>query len=160
MATWQLDWFLRNEARSPLNRPSVESAGLSTVPGIGPGTWNKRALADAQEYQPTIASVGRTKTLYRLYTEDVAFDTVRSLIKRYFDGATILRGLGLDAATQSADEPALIIEIVSSLPDALQRIIHLAGDIRVTNAQVSVLITRQDVTTFEVNARTPLDGSL
>jgi hypothetical protein len=49
-------------------------------------------------------------------------------------------------------EAALIVEIVTSAPDALQRIVDLAGDLRVAGKQISVLVTRQTVDTFEVTA--------
>ncbi len=101
-----------------------------------------------------------SKTVYRLYTQDVRRNATIALVKRYFEGATLSYGIGLDSRTQSTDENAVTIEIVTSKPDAFQRVLHLAGDIRETNAQVSVLITRQDVTTFEVTERTVTHGEL
>lgn len=129
-----------------------------TLPAIGPGGWDKHALANAQG-QAT-ASVGRVKTLYRLYTEDINRTYTIALVKRYFDGATLTFGIGLDARTQERDENNITIEIVTSAADAFQRVLHLAGDIRERNNQISVLITRSAVTTFEVTEQTPLDGSL
>jgi hypothetical protein len=90
------------------------------------------------------------KTLYRLYTQWLSNVDIASYIGRYFDGATVYRGIGLDARTQDASENAVIIEIVSSASDALQRVLHLAGDLRVAGNQISVLVTVQDVRTFEV----------
>jgi hypothetical protein len=92
------------------------------------------------------------KTLYRVYTEDVPGVDLTPIVKRYFDGATILRGVGLDARTQVKDEPAIVIEVITSHADGLQRVVNLAGDIRQLNSQISVLVTRQAVTTFEVTS--------
>lgn len=100
------------------------------------------------------------KTLYRLYTQDVNRNRTIAIVKRYFEGATLTYGIGLDARTQFADENAVVIEIVSSAPDALQKVLDLAGDIRETNAQISVLITRQQATTFEVTERSATHGEL
>lgn len=139
----------------------------ATVAGIGPGGWDKHALANAQGQRGTPAdSIARlaadvagrevpalftTKIVYRLYTEDVHHPNDRNdIIKRYFDGATVYWGVGLDARTQDGAEAALIIEIVTSAADALQRIADLAGDLRIAGKQISVLVTRQTVDTFEV----------
>jgi hypothetical protein len=130
-----------------------------TVPGIGPGGWDSKALSNAQG-QTVAPSVGHHKTVYRLYTEDVRRNATIVLVKRYFEGATLSYGIGLDSRTQSTDENAVTIEIVTSKPDAFQRVLNLAGDIRETNNQVSVLITRQDVDTFEVTERTVTHGEL
>ncbi len=148
MATWQLEQFLRKTLgvqRGP------------TVKGIGPGSWDSGALARNQE-----RFSGHPKTVYRIYTEDAFADSAElsELVKRYFDGATILYGTGLDGRTQNTDEQAVIIEVITSKPDALQRILNLAGDIRELNAQVSVLVTRQDVKTFEVTLESVTKGAL
>lgn len=144
----------------------------ATLAGIGPGGWDKHALANAQGQAGTSHdSIARlaadvtsrtndatpalfaTKTLYRLYTEHVISVTyLETLIGRYFDGATLYFGTGLDARTQDASESSVTIEIVTSAADALQRIADLAGDLRVAGNQVSVLVTRQTVDTFEVTA--------
>lgn len=110
-------------------------------------------LADAQD--PTgradRPAFNTPKRLFRLYTEHLPLRyNVRSLIGRYFDGATLYYGTGLDARTQADAEDALVIEIVSSKSDALQRVLDLAGDIRALGQQVSVLVGVQDVRTFEV----------
>jgi len=149
--TGKLEEFLRRLERKPADNSR-------TTPGIGPGGWNSKALSNAQG-QAT-QSVGRTKTVYRLYTEDTRRNATLAIVKRYFDGATVLYGIGLDARTQTADENAVVIEIVSSKADSLQRILDLAGDIRVSNGQISVLITRQNVDTFEVTEHSATDGVL
>jgi len=130
-----------------------------TLAGIGPGGWDSKALANAQG-QATATSAGKVKTIYRLYTEDVNRNRTIATVKRYFDGATLLYGIGLDARTQFADENAVVIEIVSSKTDALQRVLDLAGDLRENNAQISILITRHDVHTFEVTETSPTQGTL
>lgn len=141
----------------------------ATLAGIGPGGWDKHALANSQGQHGTphdsiarlaadVASretpaLFTTKTVYRIYTEDAHHPNDRNdIIKRYFDGATVYWGVGLDARTQGGAEAALIIEVVSSAADALQRIADLAGDLRVAGKQISVLVTRQTVDTFEVTA--------
>ncbi len=117
----------------------------------------------AHTYRPTHGgypepAFNTSKVLYRLYTEEILtvdsggpvwFD-VTPYVNRYFAGATIYRGVGLDTRTQNGAENALIIEVVSSLPDGLQRALNLAGDLRIVLGQVSVLVTVQDVRTFEV----------
>ena len=120
-------------------------------------------LAEAQEEHAHRArnapAFNTPKTLYRLYTEHLAHVNAQGIVGRYFAGATIYNGLGLDARTQDASEDALIIEIVSSAPDGLQRAIDLAGDLRTLGNQVSVLVTVQDVRTFEITGQRqrPLD---
>lgn len=114
-------------------------------------------LAQAQEKhaertRATAPAFNTFKRVYRLYTETVAWVDVKALVKRYFDGASIFFGVGLDARTQQRDELATMIEIVSSLPDALQRAVNLAGDLRQAGNQISVLLTVQDVRTFEITA--------
>lgn len=119
-----------------------------------------RSLANAQERHARNADApafNTPKTLYRLYTEYVLSRAkVAAIVGRYYAGATIYRGLGLDARTQDTSEEALIIEIVSSLPDALQRVVNLAGDLRHAGNQISVLVTVQDVRTFEITEAEPV----
>lgn len=160
MSTPELEQFLRHELKT----------APSTVAGIGPGGWDKHALSNAQGQAGTphdsiarlaadvtertndATALFATKTLYRLYTEDLNRGRTRDIVKRYFDGATLYYGIGLDARTQANDEEAVIIEIVTSAADAVQRIADLAGDLRVAGKQISVLVTRQTVDTFEVTA--------
>ena len=118
-----------------------------------------QGLADAQEKhaaRTNAPAFNTTKTLYRLYTERTLLD-LASYIGRYFAGATIFYGTGLDARTQDGSEESVTIEIVSSLPDSLQRVLDLAGDLRVAGRQISVLVTVQDIRTFEVTADVPTD---
>jgi hypothetical protein len=118
-----------------------------------------RNLANAQErHAGNVAgpAFNTLKKLYRLYTEQrLSESRVVSIIARYFEGATLTYGTGLDSRTQDARENALIIEIVSSLPDALQRVVNLAGDLRHAGNQISVLVTVQDVRTFEITEAEP-----
>ncbi len=162
MATFQLEQFLKS-FRGDLGTVA-EIPSVRTVPGIGPGTWDRNALANSQGQAGKVVkpaqSVGTVKTLYRLMTQDINRNQTVAIVKRYFEGATLTYGIGLDARTQQADENAVVIEIVTSAADAFQRIVNLAGDIRVINGQISVLITRQDITTFEVTARTATHGEL
>jgi hypothetical protein len=137
MATWQLEQLLRKTLGKP--------ATPATVAGIGPGTWDSNELARQQD--PADGLFTR-KSLDRIYTEDDG--NLTELVNRYFEGATILHGIGLDVSASYGIEASATIEVVSSKPDALQRIVNLAGDIREVNKQVSVLVTRQNVETFEV----------
>ena len=89
-----------------------------------------RNLATAQE-----THAAATAVVYRLYTEDLP--GLVDLTKRYFDYASFFYAQGLDNGTVEA---ARIIEIVGTLAD-LQRVVDLAGDIRVTNGQSTVLVT-------------------
>ena len=98
-----------------------------------------RSLAAAQEHH-----VAQTAVTYRLYTEDVP--GLVDLTKRYFKGASFFYGQGL---SDGQIEAARIIEIVGTLAD-LQRIVDLAGDIRVTNHQSTVLVTWTRSTSFVV----------
>jgi len=101
-----------------------------------------RDLAEAQEahsarkYEPCLAVV------YKLYTEDKS--GLIELIARYFDSATLTYGVGL---WQGKTEASRIIEIVGTLAD-LQKVINLAGDIRVKNNQSCVLVTWSHATSF------------
>ena len=113
-----------------------------------------RNLADAQEAHANRPAFDTPKTLFRLYTERLPFVDVSAVVARYFEGATIFDGVGLDARTQSAAENAVIIEIVSSKADAMQRALDLAGDLRVLGRQISVLVTVQEIRTFEVTSAT------
>jgi hypothetical protein len=151
MATWQLDAFLRNYKAA---------ATPTTVPGIGPGGWDKNALANSQGQSGRKVSIGTPKTVYRVYTQDIRRNATLDIVRRYFEGATAFYGVGLDARTQLSDENSVTFEIVTSKPDSLQRILDLAGDIRIQNEQISVLITRQSVDTFEVTETTPTKGTL
>jgi|KBSSwiStaDraftv2_1062776.scaffolds.fasta_scaffold19331_12 hypothetical protein len=121
-----------------------------TIPGIGPGGWDKHALANAQGQAPADSALLKTKTVYRVYTENLNSRAVTEIIGRYFEGATITKAIGLDARTQGASESAIVIEIITSKVDALQRIAFMAQDIRTHNAQISVLVSRATVDTFEV----------
>lgn len=147
MSTPELEQWLRKHGT---DKPA------STVPGIGPGGWNKHALANAQgQAGKPHDSLLQTKTLYRLYTENTLVlhrSDLLAIVGRYFNGATIYFGTGLDARTQADSEPAIVVEIVTSAVDSLQRIADLAGDLRVVGQQISVLVTRQTVDTFEVTA--------
>lgn len=113
-----------------------------------------RNLAAAQDIggETSSPAFNAAKTLYRLYTQFLPDVDVRSIVQRYFAGATLYYGVGLDARTRDAAEESLTIEIVSSLPDALQSVLFLAGDLRIVGKQISVLVTVQPIRTFEITA--------
>lgn len=115
------------------------------------GALEAKLRADERNTRAT-DSLFTPKTAYRVYFED-RYDTngVADIVARYFEGATIFRdAYGLDSRAIGGREPSIVVEIVSSKPNALQRVIDLAGDIRAHYHQVSVLVTRQVVDTTEV----------
>jgi hypothetical protein len=119
-----------------------------------PGNWRKSDLANSQESAAfeTRAKLETTQAvLYELYTENT--DTLYALVGRYFKGATFISGIGLWEGTA---EYAAVIKILGTRQD-LQRILDLAGDIRVTNHQSNVIVTwsavnRFDITEASINA--------
>lgn len=124
-----------------------------TVYGIGPGGWDIYKLTrDQQEAAQAKSIPSHAKTLYRIHTEDVANNglRVRDLVRSYFEGATITFGIGLDKRTQLADEPSVTIDIVTSHTNGLAKVLALAGAIRRLNHQISVLVVRIPVDTYEV----------
>lgn len=150
MATGALEKFLCTQHTAVWLAVKRNLSG-KTVAGIGPGGWDSRALANAQGQAPADGALLKRKTVYRIYTEDILpLATVTAIIGQYFASATLFYGVGLDARTQDSHENSLTIEIVTSAPDSLQRITNLAGDIRFTARQISVLVTRATVDTFEV----------
>ena len=116
---------------------SVNPTVGHTTPGIGPSFWRSTAYGDTPK--PTPVSV-----VYRLYTE--TRDNLVELVSRYFDGATLLHGIGI---WQGNHEDATIVEVIATSAD-LQRIVNLAGDIKHVNAQSSVLVTWSNVSRLDV----------
>lgn len=92
--------------------------------------------------------------LYRLYTEGapVLRESLKTLTLRYFKGATILYGVGL---YDGAEETCAVIEVLGD-DDDRQRIINLAGDIRIVNGQASVLVSWHSLSVFNVCEPLPL----
>ena len=103
-------------------------------------------LRNAREKRAKQAIYNAETILYSLYTE--SRPNLSFLTSRYFPGHTIYSG---DGCYQGVNEPARVIEIVGKRDD-LQHIFDLAGDIRVVNAQESVLITWQAVSSYSVTA--------
>ena len=101
-----------------------------------------RRLAEAQEAHARIVPSG--PVLFTLYTEDR--DNLLMLVFRYFAGATLINATGL---YNGQTELAKVIEIVGTLAD-LQKVVFLAGDIKVVNEQQSVLFTYAPVNSFSV----------
>lgn len=91
------------------------------------------------------------KHLYRIYTE--TRPGISMVVKEYFEGATIYQGVGLDARTQHHKEHSTIIEIVSSNPNADERVLELAKHLRHRDGQISVLVTRIPIETWEVTGQ-------
>ena len=97
--------------------------------------------------QETHAPFFETRVRYRLYTEGVG--DIVGLVSRYFAGATIIPALGVWGGEV---ESSAVIEILGTDAD-LQRVVDLAGDIRVTNKQYAVYVTRDTLVDFrEVSA--------
>lgn len=114
-----------------------------TVPGIGPGKWDKGALAREQE------SHAETVT-YRLYVgdNDNLIATITEIVARYFQGATITYSTGV---WQGDREPSFVVDIVATRAD-LQKVVALAGDLRLAGNQTCVLLTWAPVTSLLVTA--------
>jgi len=148
--TGSLNEFIRKAGAAFWQSATPEVLRKGTIAGIGPGGWDKHALANAQGQAPADGALLKTKTVYRVYTENLNSRAVTEIIGRYFEGATITKAIGLDSRTQGASESAIVIEIITSKPDQLQRIAFMAQDIRTHNAQISVLVSRATVDTFEV----------
>jgi hypothetical protein len=104
-----------------------------TVPGIGPGSWDAGKLAESQELHAR--ALASSVVTYRIYTEDRL--NLVELVSRYFDGATLYYTRGL---WRGEVESGAVIEILGT-PADLQKIMFLAGDIKHTNAQQSVLVS-------------------
>jgi hypothetical protein len=127
-----------------------------TVPGIGPGTYDKSALARAQESQ---AQIGRHQpTLFRLYTE--SRENIPQLVSRYFEGFTVYRAVGY---WQGQPEASDSIDILTDSSD-IRSIFYLAEDIRRENAQQCVVVTwfdAQGLHRFDVteNVVSPFGGA-
>jgi hypothetical protein len=114
-----------------------------------------QTLAESQERKHAehnhVGAFNALKTEYRIYTESkLSTRELADVVARYFEGATIYSGIGLDSRTQDTFESAVVVEIVSSKLDSLQRALDLAGDLRVLGNQASVLVSKRDVHTFEV----------
>jgi hypothetical protein len=80
--------------------------------------------------------------LYRIYTEDKDRDIIYALIGAYYDGFTVLPGIGF---WKGGQEKCLVIEIIGC-PDDMEDIEILCKAIRETNAQQAVMLTVQEVT--------------
>ncbi len=114
----------------------------------------RRSVSEAQERSVKLRNIARENAAkresksvtYRLYTEEK--DNLDSLTHRYFDAFTRLYGVGSYKGTL---ESAVIVEIIGT-PADLQKVINLAGDIRVVNAQESVLVTWSEVSRLDVTA--------
>lgn len=103
-----------------------------TLLGIGPGRWNSRKLATAQEEH-----AANRQNVYTLYTEAVPDLNLKDIIGRYFSGYTVSSAIGV---YEGQTEPTTVITIVAPLSD-MQKVVDLAGDIRVAGKQHTVLMT-------------------
>lgn len=116
----------------------------------------RRSVSKAQERSVKLRNIARENAAkresksvtYRLYTEDTNLPTLRALTARYFDGYTLLFGQGCYKATM---ESTVVVEVIGT-PADLQKVVNLAGDIRVVNAQQSVLVTWSEVSRLDVTA--------
>lgn len=76
---------------------------------------------------------------YRIYTETRS--NVPSIVARHFDSATLTTGLGLWRGEQEA---STVIEILTT-EESRDKVSALARDLKVSNSQVAVLITSEQV---------------
>ena len=84
--------------------------------------------------------------LYRLYTEHQTEVALYPLISALFTGATVYASRGL---WQGVAETGAVIEVLGSHEDRA-KVFILARNIREAFAQTAVLVTIQNVSTFEV----------
>lgn len=117
---------------------------MSTVPGIGPGSFDKSTLAREQETHAHRQS--HTATRFRLYTE--YDENLSRLLGRYFSGATIY---GADGVWHGRNEHAAVVEILGTDADTPQ-VFYLAEDIRRENNQSSILVTVDEVRRYDITA--------
>lgn len=114
----------------------------------------RKSVSEAQERSVRLRRIAeqnramqKSKSVtYRIYTEDR--HNLAYLTGRYFDGSTLLYGNG---AYKGTSEDSVIIEVIGTSAD-LQKIVDLAGDIRVVNAQESVLVTWSEVSTLDITS--------
>lgn len=144
-----MDTHTEADYRRMLGNPPHDT----TVPGIGPGGWDAGKLAREQEQR-----AHDSRIVYRLYTEQS--ENLLELVERYFPAATLSFGVGLWSNPDTGRivrEVSRVIEVIGTRDD-LQRIVFLAGDIRVTNQQSSVLVTWHTVSLLDVT-ETAMDVS-
>lgn len=84
--------------------------------------------------------------IYRLYTEQQTETQLLPLISALFSGATIYPARGL---WQGKAEDSTVIEVLGSHEDRA-KVFLLARNIREAFAQTAVLVTIQQVSTYEV----------
>ncbi|SRR6266404_6147951 len=110
----------------------------------------RRTVAELQERSCELKRMDvydekiRSFRVYRIYTEHR--ENLTTIVSRYFTGFTVFSGIGY---YEGVAESATVIEVVASR-DALQTIVHLAGDIKHRNAQSSVLVTWSDVSRLDI----------
>jgi len=98
-----------------------------------------RQMAQAQEQHAMQSKANRDSTLFRIYTEAKA--STEEIVGRYFDGFTILSGVGhYLGGTESAD----VIEIVAPHGD-MQTVFYVADALRVENKQTTVIVSWHSV---------------
>lgn len=84
--------------------------------------------------------------IYRVYTERQTETALYPLISALFSGATVYPSRGL---WEGKTEDSTVIEVIGSHEDRA-KIFILARNIREAFAQTAVLVTIQNVSTFEV----------
>lgn len=84
--------------------------------------------------------------IYRVYTERQTETQLIPLISALFSGATVYASRGL---WEGKTENSTVIEVLGSHEDRA-KVFMLARNIREAFAQTSVLVTIQNVSTFEV----------
>lgn len=87
---------------------------------------------------------------YRLHTEHLS----PTLVARYFDGFTILKGQGF---YKGKSEDSAIVEIIGTLEDAA-KVTTLAKDIREQYRQAEVWITSEAISLLRVTIDAVKDG--
>jgi len=79
--------------------------------------------------------------LYRIFTEHKNSDKIVEIVNKYFEGYTLLNGIGY---WQGVPEQSLVIEIIGTEKDAA-RVELVAYEIKKANVQEAVLIQETNV---------------
>jgi len=81
--------------------------------------------------------------LYRIYTENINIDKIKSILNNHFENYTLIDSLGV---WQGTEEKSLIIEVIlRELTSNKEKISLVANEIKAINNQQAVLIISQTI---------------
>lgn len=76
--------------------------------------------------------------LYRLFTEDINRDLIKTIANSYYEAYTLLTGTGTWHGTE---EDSLLLEVIGDdTPEEAARFTNLARAVKMANSQEAVLI--------------------